>query len=95
MFLLLLYWKEKHEKSMGTCSQPTTPVGWQLYQMTVVLGGSCPSGRCPGGSCPGGSCPGGSCPVVVVRVAVVRIHLTNILFWMQHFELFQARCYRF
>jgi len=29
MYPLSLYYKEKHEKSVGTCSRPTIPLGWQ------------------------------------------------------------------
>jgi len=36
MYPLLLYYKEKHEKSVGTCSRPTIPLGWQCINATFV-----------------------------------------------------------
>jgi len=39
MYSLILHYKEKHEKSVGTCSHPTTPLGWHLsgWRLSVYL----------------------------------------------------------
>jgi len=46
MYSLSLHYKEKHEKSVGTCFRLTVLLGWQLSCVAIVLGGSCPDGSC-------------------------------------------------
>ena len=48
MYSLFFQYKEKHEKSLGTRSRPTKPLGWQSSKVAVVLDGNCPGGSCPG-----------------------------------------------
>ena len=86
MYSLSLHYKEKHEKSVGTCSRHTTPLGgsclrWQLsgWQLSgwLLSGWQLSVAVVQVAVVLGSSCAGGSCPgwqlfwVAVVRVAVV------------------------
>jgi len=88
MYSLSLHYKEKHEKSMGTCFRPTIPLGWQLSGrqlswVAVVLSGSCPRWQLSGAGPAGGPVvPGPPFEIgaPISRLAHLLLHTSNTVF---------------